>query len=351
MKDKRVASLDVLRVLSMLLVVVSHYIYHGIKTRPELQEYYSLQTLMGGGNFVTIEALYIFSCIAVNCFVMISGYFLIEKTSYRWKGIVNVWIETFFYSVLFLFAAWYQEGYVSVTEILHHIFPIWGQQYWFVTFYFGLMFLAPLMAKMAVALNERQYLFILLILFLMNFQCLYGDIFGGFSSLMWFSFLFMIGGYLKRFGCPEWLRHRKGAIFLGIWGALTLMAIGLNLIKGGRTSFVSTSYHGPVFFLSLSAFVFFAFTDFNGKWVNAVSKIAPYTFAVYLIHANGFWKGRIWEAVIPDSFHLPIIVYCLASCLFIFIACVVIDIIRSYIFKKAKIDYLVDRLASKLPQI
>lgn len=55
MKDKRIASLDVLRVLSMFLVVVYHYIYHGIKTRPELQEYYSFQTLMGGGNFVTID--------------------------------------------------------------------------------------------------------------------------------------------------------------------------------------------------------------------------------------------------------------------------------------------------------
>lgn len=86
---------------------------------------------------------------------MISGYFLIEKTSYRWKGIVNVWIETFFYSVLFLFAAWYQDGYISITDIIHHIFPIWGQQYWFVTFYFGMMLLAPLIAKLVVALNER----------------------------------------------------------------------------------------------------------------------------------------------------------------------------------------------------
>lgn len=47
MKDKRIASLDVLRVLSMFLVVVYHYIYHGIKTRPELQDYYSFQTLLG----------------------------------------------------------------------------------------------------------------------------------------------------------------------------------------------------------------------------------------------------------------------------------------------------------------
>ena len=43
------ASLDVLRVLSMYFVVVSHYIYHGIKARPELQDYYDLGTPLGGG--------------------------------------------------------------------------------------------------------------------------------------------------------------------------------------------------------------------------------------------------------------------------------------------------------------
>ena len=125
MNNNRIASLDVLRVLSMYLVVVSHYIYHGIKTRPELQDYYTLETLFGGGNYVSLEALYVISCVAVNCFVMISGYFLIDKMSYRWKGILNVWLETFFYSVSFLVASFGLNGSVSLTSVLHSILPIW----------------------------------------------------------------------------------------------------------------------------------------------------------------------------------------------------------------------------------
>lgn len=348
MGDKRIASLDVLRVLSMFFVVVSHYIYFGIKPRPELQEYYSLQTLMGGVNFITLEALYIISCVAVNCFVMISGYFMIEKTSYRWKGILNVWIETLFYSILFLVAALILKGSVPMADIPYHIFPIWSQHYWFVTFYIGLMLLAPMIARATVALNEKQYRILLLILFVMNFQYLYGSVYGGFASLMWFSFLFLVGGYFKRFGCPEWITRHKGVLLLGIWGALTLMALGMNLIKGGNATLVSTSYHGPVFFLSVSVFVYFAFTDLNGKWVDLACKIAPYTFAVYLIHFNGFLRDRIWDVVVPSSPRLPIIVYCLVACFLIFVVCVLIDIIRSKIFEATKLNHQIDRLASRL---
>ena len=189
--NNRIASLDVLRVLSMFFVVVSHYIYHGIKSRPDLQEYYTVNTVLGGGNFISLEALYIISCVAVNCFVMISGFFLIEKTCYRWKGVLNVWTETFFYSVTFLIVSFIWGGSISSKEVLHSVLPIWGQQYWFMTFYLGLMLLAPIIARATASLNEKQYRIVLIILFVLNFQYLYGGVYGGFASLMWFSFLFM----------------------------------------------------------------------------------------------------------------------------------------------------------------
>lgn len=256
MNSERLRSLDILRVLSMFLVVVSHYIYHGIKTRPELQDYLTLKTFLGGGNFVSMEALYLFSCVAVNCFVMISGYFLIEKTSYRWRGILKIWIEVFFYSVIFLIATYVTGRAVATTDVLYSVFPIYGQQYWFMTYYFGLMLLAPIIARAMASLSEKQYRIVLLILFGLNFQYLYGDVYGGFASVMWFSFLFMTGGYFNKFGCPDWVNHHKGVLLLGIWLILLLMAIGLNLVKGGDATLVSTSYHGPLFFLSLSVFVF-----------------------------------------------------------------------------------------------
>lgn len=114
---------------------------------------------------------------------------------------------------------------------------------------------------------------------------------------------------------------------------------------------MSTSYDGPVFFLSLAVFVFFANTSFNGRFVDKLVKIAPYTFGVYLIHAHPFWHGRIWETVIPQEFKMPMVVYCLGSCVAIFLICVVIDMLRSWVFKILRVEKLCNKVSSLLPQL
>lgn len=335
----------------MFLVVISHYIYHGIKTRPELQGYYSLETLQGGVNFLTLNALYILSCVAVNCFVMISGYFLIERNTWRWKGIMKTWIETLFYSVVFMVASILVGGEVSVSEVVRSFLPVLGDKYWFMTYYIGLMLLAPLISRAAHGLNARQLYWVLIVLFVMNFQYLYGKVYGGFSTLMWFSFLFLTGGYVRKYKVPQWVIYHKGTLLLGIWGMLTLAALIININRGGQTTLMSTSYHGPVFFLSFLVFVFFAMSTLSGKWVDAICRIAPYTLAVYLIHANGFWNGLLWEWLIPNSFGAPIILYCLFSCFLIFMVCVIIDLLREKLFEFFGIKNFIERINGKLPQL
>ncbi len=44
--QKRQENIELLRVLSMFLIVVSHYIYHGLKSNP-LHMYYDVTTLVG----------------------------------------------------------------------------------------------------------------------------------------------------------------------------------------------------------------------------------------------------------------------------------------------------------------
>lgn len=349
MNNNRVVSIDVLRSLSMFFVVVSHYIYHGIKPRAELHGLYSFDTLAGGGNFLSMNALYIMSCVAVNCFVMISGYFLIEKMSYRWKGILKIWVETFFYSVSFLFLSMILGRQIVANDIIISFLPIWGQRYWFMTFYIGLMLLAPLLSRAVVNLSEKQYMLVLLLLFILNFQYLYGGIFGGFASLMWFSFLFLVGGFIKKYGCHPKIIKNKGRLLIGMWGVLTLMAFVINILKGGQTTLVSTSYHGPIFFLSLSVFIFFASTDMHGRLVSFLSKMAPYTLAVYLIHANSFWGERLWDLFIPNTFVLPMFFYCLGGCFIIFFVSIAIDVFREEMFKLFKINNVVEKISSRLP--
>ena len=114
---------------------------------------------------------------------------------------------------------------------------------------------------------------------------------------------------------------------------------------------MSTSYDGPVFFLSLTMFNFFANTSFKGQLVDKMVKIAPYTFGVYLIHAHPFWRGRIWDTVIPHEFNMPMIVYCIGVCLVIFVVCIVIDILRGWFFKIVHVEDLCEKVSRSLPQL
>ena len=95
MKFKRKSNIELLRVVSMLFIVIGHSLCHsGIGSQTNI--------INGGFNLQQVEIQYlsILTSTAVNCYVLISGYFLIDSTSFRWSKIFSLWIETFFYSIL-----------------------------------------------------------------------------------------------------------------------------------------------------------------------------------------------------------------------------------------------------------
>ena len=65
--SQRNASLDILRTLCMFLIVLGHSICHG-------QVLDAVAT--NSANYFLVTAIYTFLMVHVNCFVLISGYFL-----------------------------------------------------------------------------------------------------------------------------------------------------------------------------------------------------------------------------------------------------------------------------------
>lgn len=77
---KRNIGLDCLRIISMIMIVFLHYLSKGGLLRAENTSgiYHII--------YYFIEAL---SIIAVNCYVLISGYFLI-RSKFRWKKVLQL---------------------------------------------------------------------------------------------------------------------------------------------------------------------------------------------------------------------------------------------------------------------
>ena len=98
MQQTRNNNFDVLRVLALFLIVIQHYILCGLKPS-EVYHYMPMESFGDILNYISMEALYILSVVGVDCFVMITGYFLINRLSFRWKGMMRIWIQTFVYGI------------------------------------------------------------------------------------------------------------------------------------------------------------------------------------------------------------------------------------------------------------
>ena len=86
---KRNLSLDILKILSMIMVIILHTKTYGLRDAT-LVPYSSV--------YWVVLIFYIFSLVAVNCFVLISGYFS-NITPPEPKKLLKLWVQVEIFSV------------------------------------------------------------------------------------------------------------------------------------------------------------------------------------------------------------------------------------------------------------
>lgn len=329
MSNNRKQNFEVLRVLSMFLIVVGHYSYHGLKPNP-IYNTFNMLEFKSATDFVFMEPLWILATIGVNCFVLITGYFLIDKDKIRWTSLIKFYIQLLFYSIII---------YVIVNDfsfkgILKFSTPIHSKLYWFMTMYFALSLIAPYLSVLIKNISKKEYVILLIILFVLLWKHTYGKIFGGDQSLQWMIFLFLFAGYIKKHSLPNILVKYSGAISLLLILIFSLSAIVINIFINGVKQFtlMSTSIDSLSFFLSVFVFIWFSKKKFNNRFGHLMCKITPYLLGVYLIHEHPSIREILWSNLIPKSMQIPMIVHCLAISLLLFCLCVCIDYLRSFVF-------------------
>ena len=129
MNKQRIISFDILKITCMIMVVILHLASYGIQNISI--EFMSVP-------YCTISILKSFSIVAVNCFVLISGYFLCQS-DIRLKKATNLWIQVETYSIGIYLVLVFVPGsgvHFSIKQLIKHTFPLLTNQYWFFTYYF-----------------------------------------------------------------------------------------------------------------------------------------------------------------------------------------------------------------------
>lgn len=338
------ANLELLRCIAMMMVVVLHYLGKG-----------GLLGDMTAGKLssVNLAAWFIecFCVVAVNVYMLISGYFLCES-SFKLSRLVRLWMQVWFYSVgIGLLAA--ITGICPAKEVdIHYfitlLFPISMEHYWFMTAYVFLYLLLPF-ASMAVRKMTKAQMQVALAGLLIMF-CgvksvlpvrLETDKRG--YDVLWYLCVFLTAAYVKKYGIPLLNKKWKclGLYVLGCLGILAeIMCFHQIYLKTGSLDLImkiAAEYnHVFPFLAALGLFLTFLMTEVSGVVAKVATRIAPYTLGVYLLHENmgvrylwQDWLGADRITRIPG-----LIVGVLTSLVIVFALGILIDMVRTFVMKR-----------------
>ena len=317
-KSGRESGMELLRIISMLMIVIYHFHCH---------------VLQYADSNVAYQVIQIPLHIAVINFILISGYFGIRLSA---KSLCKFVTKVGFYALFILLIAaiffLLKDGIPPIGGdiIWEHCFFISHTELWFVTAYFSLLITSPFLNNLLERQNKKQRILFLIVFFIL--QIWIGNLsravsFGG-KTLSNFIFIYSLGWTIKEYNIVE---RVKGLWLLLVYLMLNAVVIVAFMqfngsILGDVIWLASFPYNSP--FCILSALLFFGlFTKmrFHSKGVNYIGASA---FAVYLIQEDTIVGGHLYSYV--AQLHNTYSVLPLEGILFlfataVFAACIAID--------------------------
>lgn len=334
--------IDLFRITSMFMVVVLHVIGQGgalASTTPFSGEYWMIW-------------LFEIACYcAVNCFALISGY-VMYRSKARFSKILGIWLQTIFYTLLLLLiTGLFIPKVVTPDAIIDAILPITRNHYWYISAYFGMYILTPVLNIAINNIEKKTMTCIIAAMFLMfsvmpTFLSSDPYVLKSGYSMIWLSVLYLVGGYIARYDIVKKIKSSRAWLItvamLGITFLSKFIPEMTNYILFGldiRSSLL-ISYTSPTITV-IAVFLLIIFSKLNLKEgaKRIIKMLAPATLGVYLIHVNKL----VWDNVILNFtkafngsiFVIPLI---LLSAVGIYMICSIIEIGRIKLFKLMKVD-------------
>lgn len=340
---KRNSSIEFLRILCLILIIVHHYTLHG--------GYQGFTTENFDFNVLLIQEGTMFGKAAVMVFMLISGYYMCNKTKDHDRMFCknfSLFAEMLFYSVaIMLIVSFTHTAELTLTDKIKACFPlIWGN--WFVVYYLLFCLLVPFINRILQKTSEKQLRTLLMVLYLIWTVIPTASYWlvkktWSFSYVDVFLIMYLTGAYLRMFnGKQRWSRNKAAAfmclsIFFLIGSVVILDYIGLhtgNDIWIQKAVYFRELFMLPSVILAISAFMFFQHLQFYSPFINGIAKSV---IGIYLIHDNEILRPLLWEKISPNAVALAqghIAGHMLVKCCAVFMICLLIDEIRMLITER-----------------
>ena len=285
---ERDSNIELLRLVCMFLIVFQHCIHGGAFPEIWNTDIMSIE--------VCVASLLVgLTYIAVNCFVLISGFYGIKL---KLRSALNLYLICAFYALIIYLLHLYIDGaHVGRGLLYASVFCISHSKLWFVKCYVGLMLLSPILNAAMDNISKRTYQWVIGLLTILNvyFGFLWQD--AVFNSdgytIANFVYIYMIGGYIRRYVDIEWCRKHRISCTSAYVGSSLLWGITMILVHyfpNFGDGLWLWGYNNPFTLIGAISFflLFLSLPKFYNKTINW---LATGTFAVYLVHSGGYSGG------------------------------------------------------------
>lgn len=335
----RSSNFEFYRIICMLMIVAYHYLVNSgllsvggpIISHPNSLNSYFLLLFGAWGK------------VGINCFIMITGYFMCTS-SITFRKFLKLILQVYFYRYLiyFLFVI---SGYdsLSVAHVTNLLMPFLGFSTndfvsCFIAFWLTIPFLNILIRNM----NKRQHgVLIILLLFLFSVLGSIPRFKNPINYITWFGVIYIIASYIRLY--PVAVFERKG-----FWGWATLITfsfvsmaiVGIQHFFGDHALFL-VSDSNRVFAVLLAVSSFLWFKNMNLGYSKVINAFGAGTFGVLLIHANSdTMRLWLWKDVVDcvGHYYLPLgslLFFCFGVVIIIFLICNLLDQLRIATIERA----------------
>ena len=349
MKALRNSNLELYRIIVMLFIVAHHYVVNsGLIGQ--------MQSSSLTPNSVFLYLFGMWGKTGIDCFVLITGYFMCKSKATVAK-FFKLLFEVMFYKIV-IYLIFVATGIVTFTftSFARALIPISnvgdGFTTGFIFFYLFIPFINVLISHIDKSMHQKL---ILLCLFIYTIWYMVPGYRVAYNYVTWFIVLYLISSYIRLYPFTK-LTNKH-------WGYITLLLVSISSISvivlkrlGYNNPYLLVSDSNAILALLTSISSFMYFKELKIRQSRFINNVAASCFGVLLIHANSnamrqwLWKDTLHNVDYLESSYC--FLHAIVSVLIIYIVCTLLDMLRIRFIERpffsSKFYCLVEQKTNKL---
>ena len=347
----RDSNLELYRILLMLAIIAHHYVVNsGL-----MPECIAKEPTSGRSIFFLLFGAW--GKTGINCFLMITGYFMCQSQISLNKFLKLVFAVEF-YKIIFFIIFLATGNTVCNLRTIRGLLPVPGITNGFISCFLVFFLFIPFLNLFIHSLSKRNYQ--LLLGFLLFFYTFLPSFIISirFNYVTWFSIIYLIAAYIRLYPIPLF-SNRSFWFYSSIACILTSCASVLFfalIFKKSFFWFLADSNKILAVATSISLFLFFK--NIKLKYNPIINTLASSVFGVLLIHANSnAMRQWLWADTLQNTrfFDSPwLVLHAFGSVIGIYLICTAIDQVRIHLIEKPFFHHFgdtIERIQTKLMNI